>query len=89
MTSEGALTLMTGLLRTAVYLTGPALLASLAAGLLVGLAQTATQVNEASVSFLVKVMAVVLVLVAVGPALGAYAVTYTRTSLQALEHVVH
>jgi flagellar biosynthetic protein FliQ len=88
-TTEGALVLMLGMLTATAHLAAPLLLVSLTAGLAIGVAQTATQLNEASVSFVVKVAAVLGVLVVVGPAMVAYAVQYTRSSLLAIEHVVH
>jgi flagellar biosynthetic protein FliQ len=87
-TVDGALSLMSELLRTAVLLAGPPLGVSLLAGLLVGVVQTATQVNEASVSFVVKVVAVTAVMVGVGPTLAAHMVSYTTRSLEAVAHVV-
>jgi flagellar biosynthetic protein FliQ len=87
-TSDAALGLILGLLRAAAYITAPALGAALVAGILVGLVQTATQVNEASLSFAFKVAAVIAVLLVMGPAMASYAVAYTRASFTGLEHVV-
>ena len=39
-------------------------------------------------SFVVKAAALMATLLLLGPTLGGYAVQYTRTSLQAIEHVV-
>jgi flagellar biosynthetic protein FliQ len=50
--------------------------------------QAAMQINEASVSFIVKVVSVVTVLVALGPRLVAYTTDYARHSFTAIEHVV-
>ena len=89
MTADAALALMAAMLRTAVFLAGPLLLVSLASGLVVGLVQTATQINEASVSFVVKVIAVLVTVLAVGPMMAGYAVGYARASISAIETVVH
>lgn len=88
MTVDGALNLLAELLRVALYLAGPALAVSLVAGLAVGVVQTATQVNEASVSFVLKVVAVTAVIVAMGPTLATHAVEYTKHSFEAVAHVV-
>lgn len=88
MTTEGALSLLMGLLTAAAHMAAPLLAVSLVTGVAVGLVQTVAQVNEASVSFVVKTVAVLAALVAVGPALVAHAVQYTRASLAAVEHVV-
>ncbi len=88
MTTESALALLLGLIQTAVHIAGPLLLVSLVAGLVVGILQAATQLNEGSVSFVVKVTAVLAALLLAGPSLAGVAVQYTRASLQAIEHVV-
>ena len=89
MNTDQALSLMATFLRTVLYVTAPLLSVSLIAGVVVGIVQTATQINEASISFLVKVGAVVLTGVVLGAHLGAYAIDYTRTCLGAVAGVVH
>ena len=88
MTTDGALALLLDLFMVCARVGGPLLLVALLAGLAVGVAQAATQLNESSVSFVVKVVAVVATLLLLGPALGGFAVQYTRNSLQAVAHVV-
>jgi flagellar biosynthetic protein FliQ len=88
MSSDQALELFANLLRTTMFVCAPLLLASLIAGVLVGIMQAATQINEASISFVAKVTAIMVVLVTIGPALASYAVGYARNSFQAVQHVV-
>ncbi len=88
MTTEAALALLLGLIEAAVRIAGPLLAVSLTAGLIVGILQAATQLNEGSVSFVVKVTAVVATLLITGSSIAAFAVQYTRSSLLAIEHVV-
>lgn len=88
MTPEAAMALVADALRATFMAAGPVLGAALAAGLLVGVAQTVLQVNEASVSFVVKVIAVTAVLAVLGPALGMQMVDYTRRSLENIALVV-
>lgn len=88
MTPEAAMTLCAAALRATVMAVGPILAAALAAGLLVGIAQTVLQVNEASVSFVMKVIAVTAVLAVLGPAIGTQMVDYTRRSLESIALVV-
>jgi flagellar biosynthetic protein FliQ len=85
---DHALELFSTLLQVAIFVSGPILMASLVAGVLVGVMQAATQINEASVSFIVKVGAVMMVLLAIGPALAARMIMYTRDSIASIEHVV-
>jgi flagellar biosynthetic protein FliQ len=88
MSSAQAIELFGSLMRVTMCVAGPVLLGSLFAGLLVGILQAATQINEASVSFIAKVTSVAAVLVGLGPTLVTYAVDYTRSTLAAIEHVV-
>lgn len=88
MNGDQALGMVLEALRVALWLAGPVLAAALIAGLIVGIAQTVLQINEASVSFVVKVVAVIAVLVVLGPLLASKIVDYTKSSLQAIEHVV-
>jgi flagellar biosynthetic protein FliQ len=88
MNPTDTVTLMVGFIRTALLVSTPLLLASLVAGLIVGVMQTATQVNEASVSYVVKVVVVVGVVVALGPTLASEMVRYTRECFTNIESVV-
>lgn len=88
MSNDQALELFAHLFQVAMFVAGPVLMASLVAGLAVGILQAATQINEASVSFIVKVTSVLAVLVALGPMLVTHAVDYARGSFAAIEHVV-
>jgi flagellar biosynthetic protein FliQ len=86
--ADQALELMKRLIETTMFVAGPVLMASLTAGILVGIVQAATQINEASVSFVVKVIAVLAVVLVVGPALAANVIGYTKHSIGSIEHVV-
>lgn len=88
MNPDHALALLRGLAQTVLAAAGPVLLTSLVAGVAVGILQTATQINEASVSFVVKLIAVALVTVLVGPMIAAHVVTYTKQSFAAVAEVV-
>jgi len=70
------------------YVAGPLIGAALVAGVAVGLAQAVVQVNEASLSFVVKVVCVAGVLVALGATLSQSLVGYTRRCLTDVEKVV-
>ena len=88
MSPEAAMALCAEALKITFFAVGPILAAALLAGLLVGVAQTVLQVNEASVSFVVKVIAVTAVLAVLGPAIGTQMVDYTRRSLESIALVV-
>ncbi|MCS6987002.1 MAG: flagellar biosynthetic protein FliQ [Sphingomonadaceae bacterium] len=64
--------------------TMPPLLAALAIGLVVGLLQAATSINEATLSFVPKLLGVVLVLVAFGGIVGGLVADFTREAITAI-----
>jgi flagellar biosynthetic protein FliQ len=88
MSAAHALDLFSNLLRVTMLVSAPLLLASLLAGLGVGIAQAATQINESSVSFVVKVVSVTGAIIVVGPTLAIYTIDYTRQTLGSIERVV-
>jgi flagellar biosynthesis protein FliQ len=88
MNPDEAISLVSNLFRTTLFVVGPILAVSLMAGVCVAIVQTATQVNEASISFLAKIIAVVLVCLTLGSQLATYVVDYTRSNLEAVAKVV-
>jgi flagellar biosynthetic protein FliQ len=85
---DQAVALVSALFRTTLYVAGPLLAVAVVAGIIVGIVQTATQVNEAGVSFLVKVAAVVAVGAAIGSQLATHLLDYTRATYAAIGEVV-
>jgi flagellar biosynthetic protein FliQ len=88
MTPEGALDLIRNALLVVAQVAGPALLAALTVGLLVGIVQTATQVNESSVSFVAKLLAVVAALAIAGPYAAHTVVDYARRNISSIAEMV-
>jgi len=64
-------------LTVTVLLSAPLLLAALVTGLVVGLFQAATQIQEQTLSFIPKLLSMVIVLVATGPWLLQVMLDYT------------
>jgi len=60
-----------------VMLSAPLLLAALVTGLVIGLFQAATQINEQTLSFIPKLLAMVVVLMATGPWILSTMLNYT------------
>ena len=62
----------------AVLLAAPLLLAALAAGLLIGMFQAATQIQDMTLSFIPKLVVLVAVLGITGPWMLRHLLDYTR-----------
>ncbi|WP_024850782.1 flagellar biosynthesis protein FliQ [Hydrogenovibrio kuenenii] len=78
MTPEFVLTLGQRMLEVVTMLAAPLLLPALAVGLLVGMFQAATQINEMTLSFIPKVAIVGVVLVVGGPWMLNTLVSFTK-----------
>jgi flagellar biosynthetic protein FliQ len=70
-----------------LLLSAPPLLASLAIGFVVGIFQAATQIQDQTVSFVPKLVVVVIIIIAVGPILGAQLLRFMQTALAAMPTV--
>ncbi len=66
----------------------PVLLTVLAVGLVVSIFQAATQINEATLSFVPKIVAAVAVLAVAGPWMMTTLVEYLQRTLQAIPQAV-
>ena len=88
MNPDQAVALAATLFNTTLYVAGPLLAVAIVAGVVVGIVQTATQVNEPSISFVVKVAAVVAVGIVFGSQLATHVLDYTRTTYAAIGNVV-
>ena len=67
-----------------LILSGPPLLASLLVGFLMAVLQGATQIQDATLAFVPKLLVVTLTLLATGPILGAQLVRFTQSVLLAV-----
>jgi len=77
MTPETVTTIGQQALWVTMLIAAPLLLSALAVGLLVGMFQAATQINEMTMSFIPKLLVVVLALVVAGPWMLSVIVNYT------------
>jgi len=62
---------------------------ALAIGLLVGMFQAATQINEATLSFIPKVVAMAAVLVFLGPWMLRLLTEFTRRLIESIPSLIH
>lgn len=66
----------------------PLLLAALAAGLLVSILQASTQINEMTLSFIPKILTLVVVVIACGPWMLTTLVDYMRGVFTSLPYLI-
>ena len=78
MTPETVTTIGQQALWVTMLISAPLLLSALAVGLLVGMFQAATQINEMTMSFIPKLLVLVLALVVAGPWMLTVIVNYTK-----------
>jgi len=78
MTPESVMNLAYQGMRITLFMAGPLLLTALLVGLLISLFQAATQINEMTLSFIPKILAVFTVLVLAGPWMIKLIVDFTR-----------
>lgn len=88
MTVDGAVELFVKALFVAAKVAGPVILVTLIVGLVIGVLQAATQVNEASISFVAKLLFVTAVIVILGPWSLRQLVEYTTRTMGSISEVV-
>ncbi|TAL81941.1 MAG: flagellar biosynthesis protein FliQ [Candidimonas sp.] len=81
MNSETIMTMTYQALNVALIMAGPLLLVMLVVGLLISIFQAATQINEMTLSFIPKLLAVGVSLVILGPWLISTMVDYIQRLL--------
>ncbi len=67
MTEELVLSLGREAIKTTIFLAGPMLFSAMIIGIVISVLQAVTQINEATLTFIPKMVAVVLVLVVMAP----------------------
>ena len=71
-----------------ILLAAPILLVSLAVGLLIAMFQAATQINEMTLSFVPKLIAVAAVLMGAGPWLLRQIVGFTQKLIENIPYII-
>lgn len=84
MTPETVMSMTYLAMKVALTMAGPLLLVTLVVGLVISIFQAATQINEMTLSFIPKLLAVGLTLVLAGPWLISIMVDYIRHLIQSL-----
>ena len=88
MTPESVMSLGQQALLTMLLLAAPLLLVALFVGLLVSIFQAATQINEMTLSFIPKLVAVFVTLVIAGPWMTALLVDYIRRLFSSIPGII-
>ena len=76
-------------LRMAAILAGPALMALMVIGLVIGILQAATSINETTVSFIPKLLVFGLIILLVGPVSLALFIDYIKELIGRITSLVN
>jgi len=88
MTPELVMTIGQRALEITVLLAAPLLLVALAIGLMVGVFQAATQINEMTLSFIPKLIGMAVAMVVAGPWMLKLIVGYTRELFESIPGLI-
>jgi flagellar biosynthetic protein FliQ len=88
MDAHGVITLVQQAMQVMLIVVMPLLLVSLAAGLIVSIFQAATQINEATLSFLPKLLAILATMIVAGPWMIQLLVDYMQRLLSSIPTVI-
>ena len=88
MTPETVVTIGRQALEMTLMLSAPLLLTALAVGLIVGIFQAATQINEMTLSFIPKLLAMAAVLALAGPWMIRQLVEYSRNLIESIPGMI-
>jgi flagellar biosynthesis protein FliQ len=88
MTPETVMSVGTHALEVTLMLAAPMLLVALVVGLLVGIFQAATQINEMTLSFIPKLIAMAATMAIAGPWMLKLIVGYTRELFESIPGLI-
>ena len=88
MSTDHAVDIFSSMMIVAAKVTGPILLVALMVGLIVGVLQAATQINEASISFVSKLIAITGAFIVLGPWILQQLVDYTVRNIESISTIV-
>jgi flagellar biosynthetic protein FliQ len=88
MTPEMVMNLVRQALEITILVSAPLLLTALVTGLLVSVFQAATQINEMTLSFIPKLLAIFLALVLAGPWMVNLMVDFTRQLISGIPGMI-
>jgi len=89
MSPDMVMTIGTRALEITLLLAAPLLLTALITGVIVGAFQAATQINEQTLSFIPKLLAMALALVIAGPWMLKVLMSYTRELFESIPSLIN
>ena len=89
MSPETVLTIGSRALEITLMMAAPLLLVALVTGLIVGAFQAATQINEQTLSFIPKLLAMALAVVVAGPWMLKVLISYTRELFESIPSLIN
>jgi flagellar biosynthetic protein FliQ len=88
MTPETIMTMGNQAIQVSLVLAAPLLLVALIVGLIISVFQAATQINEQTLSFIPKLLAIFATLVVVGPWMLEQMLDYIRTLFMSIPQLI-
>jgi flagellar biosynthetic protein FliQ len=89
MSPETVMTIGMRALEITLMLAAPLLIVALVTGLIIGAFQAATQINEQTLSFIPKLLAIALTLVVAGPWMLKVLISYTRELFESIPTLIN
>lgn len=88
MTPESVMMMGTEAMKVALALSAPLLLVALVTGLIISILQAATQINEMTLSFIPKIVAVFIAIIVAGPWMLNLLLDYVRTLFSNIPYII-
>ncbi|HGY5107583.1 MULTISPECIES: flagellar biosynthesis protein FliQ [Citrobacter] len=88
MTPESVMMMGTEAMKVALALATPLLLVALVTGLIISILQAATQINEMTLSFIPKIVAVFIAIIVAGPWMLNLLLDYVRTLFSNIPYII-
>ena len=89
MSPETVITIGSRALEITLLLAAPLLLVALVTGIIIGAFQAATQINEQTLSFIPKLLAMALAIVVAGPWMLKVLISYTRELFESIPSLIN
>ncbi|EFH7844093.1 flagellar biosynthetic protein FliQ [Escherichia sp. E10V10] len=88
MTEEQVMAMGFQAIKVGLMIAAPLLLASLVAGLVISILQASTQINEMTLSFIPKILLIVVVIIALGPWMLSVMLDYMHGLFNSLPYLI-